>query len=72
MSARSKMKEFLNKMESNRKGIKANVLKSFDKTFQFEKKPANLYECEKCGEPSSMNICKVCEMLEDINFKIIS
>lgn len=72
MSARSKMKEFLNKMESNRKGIKANILKSFDKTFQFEKKPASLYECEKCGEPSSMNICKVCEMLEDINFKIIS
>lgn len=67
MSARSKMKEFLNKMESKRKGIKSNILKSFDKTFQFEKKAANLYECEKCGEPSSLNICKVCEMLEEID-----
>lgn len=67
MSARSKMKEFLNKMESKRKGTKANILKSFDKTLHFEKKPASLYECEKCGEPSSLNICKACEMLDEIN-----
>lgn len=67
MSARSKMKEFLNKMESQRKGTKLNILKSFDKTFQFEKKPASLYECEKCGEPSSLNVCKACEMLDEIN-----
>jgi uncharacterized protein (TIGR00269 family) len=67
MSARSKMKEFLNKMESERKGTKRNILKSFDKTFQFEKKPASLYECKKCGEPSSLDICKVCEMLGEIN-----
>ena len=67
LSARSKMKGFLNKMESERKGTKKNILKSFDKTFQFEKKPAILYECEKCGEPSSMDICKACEMIEEIN-----
>ena len=67
LSARSKMKGFLNKMESERKGTKVNILKSFDKTFQFEKKPASLYECEKCGEPSSMNVCKACEMFEEIN-----
>ncbi|MCZ3366154.1 MULTISPECIES: TIGR00269 family protein [Methanobacterium] len=67
LSARSKIKGFLNKMESERKGTKVNILRSFDKTFQFEKKPANLYECKKCGEPSSMDICKACEMLEEIN-----
>lgn len=67
MSSRSKMKEFLNKMESKRKGTKANILKSFDRTFQFEKKTASLYECEKCGEPSSLSICKACEMLYEIN-----
>ncbi|MEL7671125.1 TIGR00269 family protein [Methanobacterium sp.] len=67
MSARSKIKGFLNKMESERKGTKANILRSFDKTFQFEKKPASLYECKKCGEPSSMDVCKACEMLEEIN-----
>ena len=67
LSARSKMKGFLNKMESERKGTKVNILKSFNKTFQFEKKPAILYECEKCGEPSSMDICKACEMIEEID-----
>lgn len=67
MSARSKIKEFLNKMESRRKGIKTNILKSFDKSFQFKKMAANLYECEVCGEPSSLNICKVCKMLDKIN-----
>lgn len=67
LSARSKIKGFLNNMESERKGTKANILKSFDKTFHFEKKPASLYECKKCGEPSSMEICKACEMLEEID-----
>lgn len=67
MSARSKIKGFLNSVESERKGTKANILGSFEKTFQFEKKPAKLYECKKCGEPSSMDVCKACEMLEEIN-----
>ncbi len=71
MSARSKIKEFLNKMESNRKGTKVNILKSFDKTLQLEKKPIKLYECEECGEPSSLNICKACEMIEEINKLIL-
>ncbi|MGZ7136215.1 MAG: TIGR00269 family protein [Methanobacterium sp.] len=66
LSARSKMKEYLNNLESERKGTKANILKSFDKTFQFEKKPVSLLECEKCGEPSSLNICKACEMIGEI------
>jgi len=67
MSLRSKIKAFLNKMESRQKGSKKNILKSFDKSFQFEKKLVNLYECEICGEPSSLNICKACKMLDKIN-----
>ena len=67
MSARSKMKEFLNNMESKSKGTKANIFESFQKTLHFKKEAANLHECEKCGEPSSLNICKACEMIEEIN-----
>lgn len=70
-SARAKMKEFLNKMESEQKGTKSNILKSFQKTLQFEKKTAKLYECERCGEPSSLNICKACEMIEEINKSVL-
>ena len=67
MSARSKMKEFLNKMESKKRGTKTNILKSFAKTLQFEKKSPDLYECQKCGEPSSLKVCKACEMLSNIH-----
>ncbi len=66
-SARSKMKDYLNKMESKRKGTKLNILQSFKKSFQFEKKTMHLYECEKCGEPSSSKVCKACEMIEEFN-----
>jgi len=67
MSLRSKIKEFLNRMESRQNGTKTNILKSFDESFQFEKMHVNLYECESCGEPSSLNICKACKMIDKIN-----
>lgn len=65
-SARSKMKEFLNSLESQRKGTKNNIFKSLEKTFNFKNKDTKIYECEKCGEPSSLNICKACEMLQEL------
>jgi len=67
LSARSKMKNYLNKMETKSKGTKLNILESFKKTFKFEQKPVKLYECEKCGEPSSLNVCKACEMISEVN-----
>jgi uncharacterized protein (TIGR00269 family) len=69
-SARSKMKEYLNNMESERKGTKLNILESFKKSFELERKPVKLYECEKCREPSSSNVCKACEMLNSISKEI--
>lgn len=66
MSARSKMKEYLNKIESQKKGTKLNIFKSLNKTLHFESEKTNIYECEKCGEPSSLNICKTCEMLHEL------
>lgn len=67
MSARSKIKAYLNNMEQKRKGTKINILESFKKTFKLKEKPVELHECEKCGEPSSLNVCKACEMLDEIN-----
>jgi len=66
-SARSKMKNYLNKMESKKKGTKLNILESFKKSFKLEKKTIYIHECQKCGEPSSSDVCKACEMLEEIN-----
>lgn len=68
MSLRSKMKDFLNKMEDERPGTKVAIMESFKKTFKTDKTTIpKLNECERCGEPSSLNVCKACEMLIEIN-----
>jgi len=66
-SLRAKLKSYLNNMEENNPGIKMSILESFEKTFKPQKTKVELIECEKCGEPSSLNVCKACEMGDFIN-----
>lgn len=65
-SLRGKIKNYLNKMEEDDPGTKMAILDSFQKTFKNQETPVELVECEICGEPSSLNVCKACEMLEEI------
>lgn len=65
-SLRAKLKNYLNKIEENSPGTKPAILESFEKTFKHNKTFAKLLECENCGEASSLNICKACEMLDEI------
>ena len=69
-SLRAKVKNYLNQMEGKRKGTKLSILESFSKTFKFQKKEIIVGQCQRCSEPSSLNICKACEMVEDINKRI--
>jgi uncharacterized protein (TIGR00269 family) len=69
-SLRAKVKNYLNQMEGKRKGTKLSILDSFSKTFKFEKKEIVIGQCKLCSEPSSLNICKACEMVEDIKNRI--
>jgi len=63
LSLRAKIKEFLNVNEDKYPGIKNNVMVSFQKILNFENDiTTNLNECEVCGEPTSSNICKACEL----------
>jgi uncharacterized protein (TIGR00269 family) len=66
-SLRAKIKSYINHLEVENPGTKVSILESFDKTFKFQKKEISMGECGRCGEPSSLNICKACEMVEDIN-----
>jgi uncharacterized protein (TIGR00269 family) len=68
-SLRSRIKNYLNQLEENRPGTKMAIFKSFQKSFKTDDKPVNLVICAQCGEPSSLNICKACEMLEKIKIK---
>ena len=68
LSLRAKIKEFLNVSEDKYPGIKNNVMDSFKKILTFENDISTvLEECEICGEPTSSNICKACEMKELIS-----
>lgn len=65
LSLRAKIKEFLNVNEDKYPGLKNNIMESFKKILVFENDiSANLNECEICGEPTSSNICKACEIKE--------
>ena len=63
LSLRAKIKEFLNNNEDIYPGIKNNIMESFQKILTFESDiPSNLNECRFCGEPTSSDICKACEL----------
>lgn len=65
LSLRAKIKEFLNVSEDRHPGIKNNVMESFKQILTFENDiPARLNECEVCGEPTSSDVCKACELKE--------
>ncbi len=69
-SLRAKVKNYLNELESKRQGTKLSILESFSKTFKFQKKEIIMGVCSKCREPTSLNICKACEMVEEIKNRI--
>ena len=68
LSLRAKIKEFLNLSEDKHPGFKVNIMNSFNKILTFDNDiSTHLNECEKCGEPTSSNICKACEIKELIS-----
>lgn len=68
LSLRAKIKEFLNISEDQYPGVKNNVMESFQKMLTFENDMVtSLNECEVCGESTSSNICKACELKELIS-----
>lgn len=68
LSLRAKIKAFLNESEDKCPGIKNNVMESFKQILTFENDiSTKLNECEVCGEPTSSNVCKACELKDLIN-----
>lgn len=65
LSLRAKIKEFLNVSEDSYPGVKVNVMESFKQFLNFENDiNTSLNECDICGEPTSSNVCKACELKE--------
>ncbi len=66
LSMRSGIKGFLNRMESDNPGTKKRIMESFRRTFRQVEEHGRIRECIRCGEPSSADLCKACELLEDL------
>jgi uncharacterized protein (TIGR00269 family) len=64
---RFEVKDFLNNLEAKHPGIKFSVLETFEKMLPLvrefiDKQKIEIKLCEKCGEPSSQDVCKLCDM----------
>ena len=70
---RFEARDFINRLELNHPGIKFNILETFDRLNPYIKKivekqyaqkasGGRILRCRKCGEPSSRELCKACEL----------
>ena len=67
---RNDIRIFLNRMEQKHAGIKFTVFKSIEKirpAIEKMSRKEELMECIKCGEPTTANICKTCQMLRQVS-----
>ena len=68
----SEIRDFLNRLEANHPNSKFMILRMFDrmKPKLVEAAPEfEIQRCESCGEPTSMSICKGCELLKGLGLK---
>ncbi|MDY6761736.1 MAG: TIGR00269 family protein [Candidatus Nanohaloarchaea archaeon] len=69
---RADIRNFLNDLEQERPGIKNTALSSIDELLpvlreNFYGDAADVTPCEECGEPSSRDVCRKCELLAAVN-----
>jgi uncharacterized protein (TIGR00269 family) len=63
---RFEVRDFLNDLEINHPGTKHSFVAAFDKILPHIRESVrgvNLNYCKNCGEPTSVDICKSCELL---------
>ncbi|MEM3579251.1 MAG: TIGR00269 family protein [Candidatus Bathyarchaeia archaeon] len=66
---RNDVRQFLNRMEEKHAGIKYTVFKTAERIRHALEKAASaeaLKECRLCGEPTVQELCKACEMLQNL------
>lgn len=67
---RNDMRVMLNRMEEKHAGTKFAVFKSIERirpALDELVKKDGFRECVQCGEPASLDLCKVCEMLRQVS-----
>lgn len=65
----SEIREFLNRLEANHSNSKFMVLRMFERLKPQIARATPKFEplrCQLCGEPTSANVCKTCELLKQL------
>ncbi len=68
-SMRSDIRTMLNRMEEKHPSTKFTVFRSMEKikpALEAAAEKANIQECKSCGEPTSGETCKACQMLQEL------
>jgi len=66
-SLRSEVKNYLNKLEEEKKGTKQNMFNSFKKTLRLAKREVSLDTCEYCGQATAISPCNACTLTRELN-----
>ncbi len=69
---RSDIRVMLNRMEEKHAGTKFTVFKAIEKiqpALEVAAKETILKECKVCGEPTAKEICKPCQMLQELGVR---
>ena len=64
-NVRRDVQAIINEMESKHPGTKNQIVR-FGQKVTFVKDSRDIKDCLKCGEPSSQEVCKACQLLEKI------
>ncbi|RMF90530.1 MAG: TIGR00269 family protein [Methanobacteriota archaeon] len=68
---RTPVRDFLNNMESEHPGIKFSIVKGWERiTKQHLPEEGALGACTICGQATARNICRACELTEEIKIKM--
>jgi tRNA-5-methyluridine54 2-sulfurtransferase len=70
-SFRGEIRDYLNEFEKKHPGTKYGIINSFIETLpllkqKYKESGKKIKECKDCGEPSSQEICKTCQLIEKL------
>jgi len=68
---RTKVREFLNALEADQPGVKFSIISGREKLINSTApRGTNIQTCQVCMAPTARNICRACELTEEIKIKM--
>lgn len=74
-SMRDSVRNALNEWEEQNVGVKYSMVRMIDKLVSempLEVLTTNLKACRICGEPTTLEVCRVCELLQQVGLKTLA